>query len=247
MKQHIAQLKDIIEQSQRIVFFTGAGVSVASGIPDFRSMGGLFDEISKDGYSPEYLLSTDYLNDDPNGFMRFCHKRLLLTDKAPNLVHKWIAQLEHQQRALGVITQNIDGLHSDAGSQHVDELHGTLNRFYCPNCHQQYSKVEVMQQQRKQCEQCDHTIRPDIVLYGEMLDPSTINSALQKLTTADTLIVLGSSLVVQPATGLIESFNGTHLVIINKDATPYDAHAELVIHDDMVDVVKDLTQASASN
>lgn len=114
MAHHIDQLKHIIDHSERIVFFTGAGVSVASGVPDFRSMGGLFDEISKEGYSPEYLLSTDYLEDDPIGFMRFCHKRLLLEDKLPNPVHKWIAELEQRQHSLGVITQNIDGLHSDA-------------------------------------------------------------------------------------------------------------------------------------
>ena len=122
-------LKHILDQSNRIAFFTGAGVSVASGVPDFRSMGGLFDEISKDGLSPEYLLSRDYLEDDPEGFINFCHKRLLFVDTKPNIVHDWIAKLEHNQKSLGVITQNIDGLHSDAGSQHVDELHGTLNRF----------------------------------------------------------------------------------------------------------------------
>lgn len=240
MAHHIDQLKHIIDHSERIAFFTGAGVSVASGVPDFRSMGGLFDEISKEGYSPEYLLSIDYLEGNPVGFMHFCHKRLLLADKLPNPVHKWIAELEQRQQALGVITQNIDGLHSDAGSQQVDELHGTLNRFYCPNCQQQYTKNEVMQQQRSQCERCGHVIRPDIVLYGEMLDQATMTRAVQKITQADTLIVLGSSLIVQPAAGLISNFQGQHLVIINKDETPYDHFAELVIHDDMVTVVEQL-------
>ncbi|ELP8732063.1 NAD-dependent protein deacylase [Staphylococcus pseudintermedius] len=240
MAHHIDQLKHIIDHSERIVFFTSAGVSVASGVPDFRSMGGLFDEISKEGYSPEYLLSTDYLEDDPIGFMRFCHKRLLLEDKLPNPVHKWIAELEQRQHSLGVITQNIDGLHSDAGSQHVDELHGTLNRFYCPNCQQQYTKNEVMTHQLIQCQQCGHVIRPDIVLYGETLDQTTMSNALQKITHADTLIVLGSSLVVQPAAGLISHFQGGHLVIINKDTTPYDQQANLVIHNDMVSIVEEL-------
>ncbi|PTI36199.1 NAD-dependent protein deacylase [Mammaliicoccus vitulinus] len=240
MNLKIEQFKDIIDASNKITFFTGAGVSVASGIPDFRSMGGLFDEISEDGYSPEYLLSTDYLQDDPEGFVEFYHKRLLIADKTPNLVHEWIAQLEKDHRSLGVITQNIDGLHSDAGSSKVDELHGTLNRFYCIECHKTYTKNYVMDHHLRQCEDCGNTIRPDIVLYGEVLNQSTISHAIQKIKEADTLVVLGSSLVVQPAAGLISNFEGQNLVIINRDPTPYDREADLVINDDMVTVVKEL-------
>ncbi|QTN10935.1 NAD-dependent protein deacylase [Mammaliicoccus vitulinus] len=240
MNRKIEQFKDIIDASNKITFFTGAGVSVASGIPDFRSMGGLFDEISKDGYSPEYLLSTDYLQDDPEGFVEFYHKRLLIADKKPNLVHEWIAQLEKDHRSLGVITQNIDGLHSDAGSSKVDELHGTLNRFYCIECHKTYTKNYVMNHHLRQCEDCSNTIRPDIVLYGEVLNQSTISHAIQKIKEADTLVVLGSSLVVQPAAGLISNFEGQNLVIINRDPTPYDREADLVINDDMVTVVKEI-------
>lgn len=240
MNRKIEQFKDIIDASNKITFFTGAGVSVASGIPDFRSMGGLFDEISKDGYSPEYLLSTDYLQDDPEGFVEFYHKRLLIADKTPNIVHEWIAQLEKDHRSLGVITQNIDGLHSDAGSSKVDELHGTLNRFYCIECHKTYTKNYVMNHHLRQCEDCSNTIRPDIVLYGEVLNQSTISHAIQKIKEADTLVVLGSSLVVQPAAGLISNFEGQNLVIINRDPTPYDREADLVINDDMVTVVKEI-------
>lgn len=240
MNRKIEQFKDIIDASNKITFFTGAGVSVASGIPDFRSMGGLFDEISKDGYSPEYLLSTDYLQDDPEGFVEFYHKRLLIADKKPNLVHEWIAQLEKDHRSLGVITQNIDGLHSDAGSSNVDELHGTLNRFYCIECHKTYTKNYVMDHHLRQCEDCSNTIRPDIVLYGEVLNQRTISNAIQKIKEADTLVVLGSSLVVQPAAGLISNFEGQNLVIINSDPTPYDREADLVMNDDMVTVVKEL-------
>lgn len=240
MNRKIEQFKDIIDASNKITFFTGAGVSVASGIPDFRSMGGLFDEISKDGYSPEYLLSTDYLQDDPEGFVEFYHKRLLIADKKPNLVHEWIAQLEKDHRSLGVITQNIDGLHSDAGSSKVDELHGTLNRFYCIECHKTYTKNYVMDHHLRQCEDCGNTIRPDIVLYGEVLNQSTISNAIQKIKEADTLVVLGSSLVVQPAAGLISNFEGQNLVIINRDPTPYDREADLVMNDDMVTVVKEI-------
>lgn len=244
MTDQITKLKTIIDESERIVFFTGAGVSVASGIPDFRSMGGLFDEISKDGYSPEYLLSRDYLNADPEGYINFTHKRLLMSDKAPNPVHEWIAQLEDEGRALGVITQNIDGLHSDAGSHNVDELHGTLNRFYCLNCDAEYTKEEVMEKTLKACERCGGPIRPDIVLYGEMLNQETISRALNKLTSADTLVVLGTSLVVQPAAGLVSNFQGDHFVIINRDETPYDNSADIVIHDDIVDVVEALNDKS---
>lgn len=243
LNRSIEQFKEIINDSNKITFFTGAGVSVASGVPDFRSMGGLFDEISKDGYAPEYLLSTDYLNDDPIGFVDFYHKRLLIADKQPNLVHHWIAKLEQDKRSLGVITQNIDGLHSDAGSMNVDELHGTLNHFNCIGCHKEYFKNDIMARHLRECDACGNPIRPDIVLYGEFLNEHTINNALAKIKEADTLVVLGSSLVVQPAAGLISNFNGQNLVIINKDATPYDNVASLVIHDDMVTVVNELNHA----
>lgn len=238
MSNEIQRLKNILEKSNSIVFFTGAGVSVASGIPDFRSMGGLFDEISKDGQSPEYLLSVDHLNDDKESFIDFYHKRLLIADKKPNIVHQWIATLEHEHQSLGVITQNIDGLHTDAGSQHVDELHGTLNRFYCIRCYNEYTKSQVMDNHIRYCEKCGQIIRPDIVLYGEMLNQNTVFKALEKIQNADTLVVLGSSLVVQPAAGFVSEFKGENLVIINKDSTPYDQSADLVIHDDMTDVVE---------
>ncbi len=241
MDENIAQLKTIINQSHKIVFFTGAGVSVASGIPDFRSIGGLYDEISKKGYSPEYLLSADYLHSDPIGFMDFCHQYLLFADKAPNPVHQWIAQLEKEKRSLGVITQNIDGLHTDAGSLNVDELHGTLNRFYAVEGNETYTKEEVIAQSLYRSDS-GSPIRPDIVLYGEALDQSTLLNAIFKIKAADTLVVLGSSLVVQPAAGLISEFEGENLVIINRDSTPYDSRANLVIHDDMVGVIEALQQ-----
>ncbi|QLK85265.1 NAD-dependent protein deacylase [Staphylococcus sp. 17KM0847] len=244
MNSTITQLKNIIDHSQRIVFFTGAGVSVASGIPDFRSAGGLYDEVEKEGRSPEYLLSSDYLHTDPTGFMAFCQRYLLFADKKPNAVHHWIAQLEQSGQSLGVITQNIDGLHSDAGSQNVDELHGTLNRFYCMSCHTHYTKQEVIKHDLVHCQKCGSPIRPDIVLYGEMLNDTTIHQALTKLQTADTLVVLGSSLLVQPAAGLITYFNGKNLIIINQTATPFDDKAQLVIQDDMIHIVEHLKKES---
>ena len=244
MKQQIEQLKEIINTSQRIVFFTGAGVSVASGIPDFRSSGGLYDDVSKAGYAPEYLLSINYFEDDPKGFMNVVHQRLLFADKTPNPVHYWIAELENKGKSLGVITQNIDGLHEDAGSKNIDEIHGTLNRFYCLNCGKKYTKSYVIEHDLIYCEDCGKAIRPDIVLYGEMLDQSAVFSALNKIQEADTVIVLGSSLVVQPAAGFISNFTGDNLVIINRDATPYDHRADLVIHDDMTKVVEDVLKIS---
>lgn len=244
-KPDIQQLKDIVNNSNQIVFFTGAGVSVASGIPDFRSMGGLYDEISKDGQSPEYLLSIDHLHDNKESFINFYLERLLIADKKPNIVHQWIAQLENQQKSLGVITQNIDGLHEDAGSHNIDELHGTLNRFYCINCYEEYSKSYVMTHHLKYCEKCGNVIRPDIVLYGEMLNQKTVFKALDKIQHADTLIVLGSSLVVQPAAGFVSEFKGDNLVIINRDATPYDHTASLVIHDDMTSVIEEIVNSNS--
>lgn len=240
MGNEVQQLKHIIDDSSKIVFFTGAGVSVASGIPDFRSMGGLFDEISKQGQSPEYLLSIDHLHDDKESFIDFYHKRLLIADKKPNVVHQWITQLEQHHKSLGVITQNIDGLHEDAGSHYIDELHGTLNRFYCINCYSEYSKSYVMNYHLKYCEECGSVIRPDIVLYGEMLNQKTVFKALEKIQKADTLIVLGSSLIVQPAAGFVSEFKGDNLVIINRDPTPYDYAAKLVIHDDMTKIIKEV-------
>lgn len=240
LNDNVTQLKQIIAQSSKIAFFTGAGISVASGIPDFRSVGGINEKIAKTGHAPEYILSVDYLNDDPQGFMSFCFDYLLFADKTPNIVHNWIAQLEREGRSLGVVTQNIDGLHSDAGSHKVDELHGTMNRFYCTHCHAQYTKPNVLAHQLHQCDQCGGHIRPAIVLYGEMLDQKTLMRAMYKISDADTLIVLGSSLIVQPAAGLVSNFAGKHLVIINQDPTPYDNQAELVIHEDMVNIIQEL-------
>ncbi|GAB3060318.1 NAD-dependent protein deacylase [Salinicoccus sesuvii] len=237
MEQETGRFSDIIRNSQRSVFFTGAGVSVESGIPDFRSMGGLFDEISQGGHSPEYLLSRSHLEDAPESFIRFYRKRLMYLDKLPNIAHDFIANEEQKGRSLGVITQNIDGLHAGAGSRNVDELHGTINRFYCVNCNVKYNKNTVVEQDLTVCG-CGGILRPDIVLYEEMLDESVIQSAIDKLVQADTLVVMGTSLVVNPAAFLINYFNGTHFVIINKDSTPFDRAADLVINRNMTEVIE---------
>ncbi|WP_411841881.1 NAD-dependent protein deacylase [Salinicoccus sp. HZC-1] len=237
MDTDLRRFKDIMEDGRRIVFFTGAGVSVKSGIPDFRSMGGLFDEISDAGHSPEYLLSVDHLNDNPESFINFYRKRLLAADKAPNIVHKYIASMEESGKSPGVITQNIDGLHKDAGSQNIDELHGTLNRFYCTGCRRQFTKETIMERDLKHCS-CGSVLRPDIVLYGEMLDERAIFSAIDKISNANVLVVLGSSLVVNPAAAMTSYFNGDHFIIINKDPTPFDQDATLVFNRDMTEVIE---------
>lgn len=241
MDNDLRRFKDIMEEGRRIVFFTGAGVSVKSGIPDFRSMGGLFDEISGDGYSPEYLLSIDHMNDNPESFINFYRKRLLLADKAPNIVHEYIASMEQLEKSSGVITQNIDGLHADAGSREIDELHGTLNRFYCTECRRQFTKEAVMKNDLKHCS-CGGVLRPDIVLYGEMLDEKTIFSAIEKISNADVLVVMGSSLVVNPAAAMTSYFNGKHFIIINKDPTPFDQDATLVLNRDMTEIIETIQQ-----
>ncbi|MCG7332103.1 NAD-dependent protein deacylase [Salinicoccus roseus] len=246
MEHELRRFSTIMDESRRTVFFTGAGVSVKSGIPDFRSMGGLFDEISRAGHSPEYLLSREHLEDDPESFIRFYRKRLMLADKAPNIVHEFIAHEEAEGRSLGVITQNIDGLHHDAGSRNVDELHGSLNRFYCISCSREYPKQDIMAKDIAHCA-CGSVIRPDIVLYGEMLDETVINSAIDKLAKADTLVVMGSSLLVNPAAFLITYFNGSHLVILNRDDTPFDAEADLVINEDMTEVIETIYNNEGDN
>lgn len=239
MSKPVFKLYEMISESDKIVFFTGAGVSVKSGIPDFRSMGGLFDEISEQGYDPEYLLSINHLEDHPESFINFYKKRLLLADKKPNIVHEYIKKCEAQNISLGVITQNIDGLHHDAGSQKIDELHGSLSRFYCTNCRKYYSKEDILSSDIRYCE-CGGVVRPDITLYGEMLDENTVLNAIAKLEQADTLIVLGSSLVVNPAAYLTTHFKGKNFIIINKDKTPYDDTATLVINEDMTEVINQL-------
>lgn len=239
MNDDVLQLKNIIDNADKIVFFTGAGVSVASGIPDFRSMGGLFDEISGGEKSPEYLLSVNHLEDDPGSFIDFYKKRLLIADKKPNAVHDFIAQLEQEGKSHGVITQNIDGLHRDAGNTRIDELHGSLNKFYCIECNKKYHKTDVMNEDISYCD-CGGVVRPDIVLYGEMLDELTVERAIAKLKEADALISMGSSLVVNPAAFLTSYFEGEDFVIINNDATPFDEEASLVINQDMTGIINEI-------
>lgn len=232
---NIEQLQNIIDDSKHIVFFSGAGVSVDSGIPDFRSQDGLYNQ--KYDYPPEEIISHHFYTQNPEEFYRFYRDKMLNLEAEPNIVHKTIAQLEKQGKCLGVVTQNIDGLHQKAGSQKVYELHGSVLRNYCTNCSQFYDAEYIKNHTPLPlCEKCGHIIKPDVVLYEEGLNEAVMQGAIAAIQSADTLIVLGTSLVVYPAAGLIHYFHGKNLVLINRDTTPYDAQCDLCIHDTFANV-----------
>lgn len=233
-----AQLQQILEEAENIVFFGGAGVSTDSGIPDFRSETGLYREELPDEESPETILSERYLRQHPEKFFRYYRSHMIYPDAEPNAAHYAIAALEHQGKLSTVITQNIDGLHQAAGSQKVIELHGSINRNYCVQCGKQYPVSFLLHSEGvPHCSVCGGMVRPDVVLYGEGLNGEVFGRAEEAISEADTLIVAGTSLAVQPAASLIDLFEGEHLVIINQSETPYDAYAELVIRDRISDVL----------
>ncbi|MDD4077834.1 MAG: NAD-dependent protein deacylase [Bacilli bacterium] len=229
----IEQLKAIIDRSNNIVFFGGAGVSVPSGIPDFRGSDGL----EKQKIPFEIILSHDYFLDNPDVFYPLYREKLIFPDAKPNAAHDALVKLEKTGKLKAVITQNIDNLHQKAGSSKVIELHGSVYRNYCINCNKKY-KIDVIlkAQDVPHCE-CGGIIRPDIVFYQESLDSQVLSEAIFYLSKADTLIVSGTSLVVYPAAGLIRYFTGDNLVIINKSRTDYDRHADLVIYDSVDEVL----------
>ena len=224
----LEELQQIINEGERIVFFSGAGVSTDSDIPDFRSQDGLY-HLSYN-YPPETIISHSFFLQNPEEFYRFYKDKMLYLDAKPNAVHQYIAALEEVGKVRGVITQNIDSLHTEAGSKKVYELHGSVLRNYCMKCHKAYDAKFI-----KNCEgiphcECGGIIKPDVVLYEEALDSHIIEEAVRAIQEADVLIVLGTSLVVYPAAGLINYFHGDKLVLINRDMTPYDSKADLLIH-----------------
>ena len=224
------QLQQWIDGSQNIVFFGGAGVSTESGIPDFRSVDGLYHQHYDQ--PPETILSHTYFMAHPEGFFRFYREKMLCLDAQPNAAHLKLAELERVGKLMAVVTQNIDGLHQKAGSQTVYELHGSVLRNYCMKCRQFYdADFMVKAQGVPRCPVCDGMVKPDVVLYEESLDQETLEASVLAISRADMLIVGGTSLVVYPAAGLINYYRGNKLVLINRDATPYDGHADLVIHD----------------
>ncbi|MDD7086674.1 MAG: NAD-dependent protein deacylase [Lachnospiraceae bacterium] len=231
----IASLQTIIDQAKHIVFFTGAGVSTDSGIPDFRSTNGLYNQTYR--YPPEEIISHSFFEENPEEFFRFYKDRMLYLDAQPNEVHRFIAECEKKGKSLGVVTQNIDGLHQKAGSKHVYELHGSVLRNYCMDCSTFYSAEYIKNSEGvPRCQKCGGIIKPDVVLYEEGLSQAVVEGAVAAIQSADVMIVLGTSLVVYPAAGLIRYFSGRHLVLINRDATPYDSNADLLIQAPFADV-----------
>ena len=220
-------LQNIISNSQNIVFFGGAGVSTESGIPDFRSVDGLYSQRHK--YPPETILSRTFFDTHTEEFFAFYREKMLCLDAQPSAAHKKLAELEAAGRLKAVITQNIDGLHQKAGSRNVLELHGSVHHNYCKKCRKTYDAQYMMDSQGvPQCA-CGGQIRPDVVLYEEALDSAVMDAAIQYISSADVLIVGGTSLAVYPAAGLLNDYRGSKLVLINKTPTPYDAKADLVI------------------
>ena len=225
----LEQLQSVIDNSKRIVFFGGAGVSTESGIPDFRSVDGLYNQ--KYDYPPEQILSHTFFMHNTEEFYRFYRDKMLCLDKNPNKAHLKLAELERAGKLTAVVTQNIDGLHQAAGSKKVYELHGSVLRNYCMKCGKFYPAEYIKNSKGiPKCE-CGGVIKPDVVLYEEGLDDSTVTGAIRAIQSADTLIIAGTSLTVYPAAGFISYFKGDNIVLINRDETPFDSKADLVFHD----------------
>lgn len=225
------KLIEMINSSGRIVFLGGAGVSTESGIPDFRSENGIFNAIREFGYPPETLLSRSFFDRNPEVFFNYYRTLLMSGDAKPNKAHYSLAKLEKEGRLTAVATQNIDGLHTMAGSKNVYELHGSIKRNHCMKCHKFYDDEFVKNSDGVPRCECGGIVKPDVVLYEEGLDYETLNGAVTHIMRADMLIVGGTSLQVYPAAGLIDYYRGNKLVLINKSSTPYDRYADLVIND----------------
>lgn len=244
MEQQLEQLTKILENSDNIVFFGGAGVSTASNIPDFRSSDGLYSKKLNAHFTPEEAVSHSFFIRHTDEFYDFYKKNLIYPDAQPNDCHKALATLEQMGKLKAIVTQNIDGLHQAAGSKCVYELHGSVHRNYCQKCQAFYDADYMLKADGiPVCEACGGIVKPDVVLYEEGLDDATINGAIRAIAQADVLIVGGTSLIVYPAAGLIQYFRGKHLVLINKTQTSADAKADLVIHDDIAATLKTVIES----
>lgn len=238
MTDAVLQLQEIIDNSRRIVFFGGAGVSTESNIPDFRSVDGLYNQ--KYDEPPEEILSHSYFLKHTERFYKFYRDKMLCLWAKPNAAHKVLAQLEQAEKLSAVVTQNIDGLHQAAGSKNVLELHGSVHRNYCQRCGAFYDAEFILHSTGvPHCTRpdCGGVIKPDVVLYEEPLDDATVSRSIREISLADTMIVAGTSLTVYPAAGLLQYFKGKHLVLINRDATPMDSMADLVIREKVGEVL----------
>ena len=227
----IETLRKWIAESSRIVAFTGAGVSTESGIPDFRGVDGLYHQ--KFEFPPERIISHSFYKQDPEYFFRFYRDKMMPLGFDPNVTHRVLAQWEQQGKLLAVVTQNIDGLHQKAGSRKVFELHGSVLRNFCSRCGKAWSAEFVKNSDGVPLCTCGGIVKPDVVLYEEPLNPETIEQSIQAISQADMLIVAGTSLTVYPAAGLVDYYTGKRLVLINRDQTPYDAQADLVLHESL--------------
>ena len=232
-------LQKVIDESNSIVFFGGAGVSTESGIPDFRSPDGLYNQ--KYDVPPEELLSHGYFFSHTEKFYEFYREKMICLDAKPNKAHIKLAELEKAGKLKAVITQNIDGLHSAAGSKKVYELHGSVHRNFCLDCGKSYSAEDILASNGIPHCTCGGLIKPDVVLYGENLDDATVTGALSAIESCDTLIIGGTSLTVYPAAGFIRYFKGKNLVLINMSSTPFDSEADIVIHDKVGEVLDKIT------
>lgn len=239
MNEQIKEFNSIIQSYNNIVFFGGAGVSTASGIPDFRSVDGLYNQ--QYDYPPETILSHTFYRRYTDEFYRFYHNKMLFPDAKPNAAHLALAKLEQMGKLSAVITQNIDGLHHAAGSQKVFELHGSVLRNYCEKCGAFFDLNYIMEHTGvPKCNKCQGTVKPDVVLYEEGLDQRTITESINHIRQAEVLIVGGTSLSVYPAAGLVDYFTGEKLIVINMSPTPRDNYADLVIKEPIADVFSSL-------
>lgn len=232
------KLKAWIAESNRIVFFGGAGVSTESGIPDFRSVDGLYRQ--KFEYPPEKIISHSFFQENPEYFFRFYREKMMPLGFEPNISHRVLARWEQEGKLRAIVTQNIDGLHQKAGSKNVYELHGSLQRNYCMNCGKIYGPEMVRDASGIPRCSCGGMVRPDIVLYEEDLNQETIQQSVAAIMRADLLIVAGTSLTVYPAAGLINYYRGERLVLINRDETPYDSYADLIFHQSLGSIFSQL-------
>ena len=235
----LAKLKEIIEKSKKIVIFSGAGLSTNSGIPDFRSADGLYNQKTKMNIPPEEIISHSFFMRNPEEFYQFYFSKMVYLNAKPNLAHKYFAKLEEEGKVLAVVTQNIDNLHQEAGSKRVYELHGSIMRNYCMKCHKFYSLKDIFNENYEvpRCS-CGGIIKPDVVLYEEGLNDEVVSGALHAISEADTIIVTGTSLTVYPAAGFLRYFRGENLILLNKSETPYDSYANIAIHDDIKNVIE---------
>ena len=233
------ELKSIIGRSSSIVVFTGAGISVPSGIPDFRSADGLYNQKTKYTVRPEEIISHSFFVSHTDQFYEFYKSKMVYPNAKPNKAHKYFADLEKQGKHVIVVTQNIDGLHQKAGSSQVLELHGSVLRNYCEKCGRSFGVQYIMDHEGvPHCDKCGGIVKPDVVLYEESLNEDIINRSISAIMTCETLIVIGTSLTVYPAAGFIRYFRGRYIILINKDKTAYDNNCDLVFNEDVEKVIE---------